>query len=84
MAKQRISADAIERYLNAALSACPACEGVRVVGIARISSDPPPIANWDANVLRGHGDTPISKECIQAFIAAKKRLQQQYDLLDET
>jgi hypothetical protein len=83
MAKQRISAHAIERYLNAAMSACADCAGVRVVGISRMISDPPSIANWDASVLRGHGNVAISKECIRAFIAAKERLQRNYDLLED-
>lgn len=78
MEKQPKTAEELITLLNDALLKTPVCSGVRVKSVHR-DDNPHSQSNWTAEYQTASGDH-AHPDCKRAFIAAKYRLQQMYDL----
>ncbi len=78
MDKQPKTADELADLLNAALQTTAVCNGVSVKSVHR-DDHPHAQSNWTAEYQTASGDH-AHPDCKRAFIAAKYRLQQMYDL----
>ena len=78
MEREPKTADELVALLNDALQKTAVCSDVRVKSVHR-DDNPHSQSNWSAEYQTASGDH-AHPDCKRAFIAAKYRLQQMYDL----